>query len=217
MHATTLRRVLGLVLAGVVVGTAAEAQDSAHAHIMHAADAFADTPGGLGLLPTAMAEAEVAAQHAELAMEDPLNLDAMRRHAGHVLHALDPAMSGGGPGLGYGVMAAASGAARHVGLALLSELTSDNLGLHARHIATSLDNVVRWTEEAVPLARQIQSAPSAASAAPLVARLNTLCRAIVRGMDADRDGRVGWQEGEGGLAQATYHMNLLKRGEGLIR
>ena len=42
-----------------------------------------------------------------------------------------------------------------------------------------------------------------------------LTDAILNGTDANEDGRVGWQEGEGGLAQATTHMGLIKRAEGL--
>ena len=60
---------------------------------------------------------------------------------------------------------------------------------------------VRWKETAGKLVAI--GAPSA------------LTDAIVNGVDADGDGRVGWQEGEGGLAQATQHLGLLKRGEGM--
>ena len=35
------------------------------------------------------------------------------------------------------------------------------------------------------------------------------------GMDANKDGSIGWQTGEGGLAQAQAHMDLMVKGEGL--
>ena len=38
---------------------------------------------------------------------------------------------------------------------------------------------------------------------------------INNGFDANKDGQIGWQEGEGGLAQALTHMNLMMRGEGM--
>ncbi|MDH3205644.1 MAG: hypothetical protein OEO79_03490 [Gemmatimonadota bacterium] len=213
MDATTLR----LALLCAFVGAGVEAQDGAqnpvHTHIRHAADAYADTPAGMGLLATAQAEAEVAAQHAALGAADLGNLDGMRRHAGHVIHALDPSVVAGGPGLGYGVKRAAQGAAQHIELALASDSVSENVTVHAGHVLASLGNVVRWTDDAVALARRVQAAASVTAAASLVAQLDALCSAIFRGQDMDGDGRVGWQDGEGGLAQATQHTNLMKRGE----
>ena len=35
------------------------------------------------------------------------------------------------------------------------------------------------------------------------------------GKDANADGRVGWQEGEGGLQQVEEHVKLMLAGEGL--
>ena len=70
-------------------------------------------------------------------------------------------------------------------------------------------------DAAVEVAEKIQQAEETAAATELLAELTALTDAILNGVDADGDGRVGWQEGEGGLAQATTHMGLLKRGEGL--
>jgi hypothetical protein len=52
-------------------------------------------------------------------------------------------------------------------------------------------------------------------AARLVDQLNKLAGQMMTGVDANNDGRVGWQEGEGGLQQATTHMQLMMKGEGL--
>jgi hypothetical protein len=38
---------------------------------------------------------------------------------------------------------------------------------------------------------------------------------IANGMDANKDGSIGWQIGEGVLAQAQTHMDLMVKGEGL--
>jgi len=215
MDATTLRRALGPALLGMIGATAVGAQNPVPTHIGHAAIAFGDTPGGQGLLPTALAEAEIAAQHAELGAADLANLNGMRRHAGHVLHALDPSVVAGGPGLGYGVRQGAAGAAFHIELAGGSDGASENVTVHTHHITTALTNVSQWTDEAVVLAQRLQSAASVTAAASLAMQLDALCHSIVFGRDADGDGRVGWQEGEGGLSQATQHMNLMRRGEGL--
>ena len=79
-----------MALAVVGFATDAAAQDSpAHAHMGHVADGFRGTPDGMGLLPAAIAEAEVAAMHAGLAARDLTSLDAMKRHTGHVQHAVE--------------------------------------------------------------------------------------------------------------------------------
>jgi len=38
---------------------------------------------------------------------------------------------------------------------------------------------------------------------------------LIPGVDANKDGRVSWEAGEGGLEQAQAHMQLMKKGEGL--
>ncbi|MEM7417925.1 MAG: hypothetical protein AAF389_20725 [Gemmatimonadota bacterium] len=186
-----------------------------HAHIGHAADGFRGTPDGMGLLPTAVAEAEIAHQHATLAGRDPSSLEGMQRHMAHVIHALDPSEVEAGPGMGYGVLAAAEGAARHTELAAGSDGASDGVKTHATHVATAARHAVTNAEAAIGLAEEIQEAEDAATAAELLTQLTALTDAILNGVDANEDGRVGWQEGEGGLAQATTHMGLIKRGEGL--
>lgn len=209
-------RVAGVMaLAVVASGSAVSAQNPVHAHIGHAADAFRGTPDGMGLLPTAVAEAEIAHQHATLAGRDPSSLEGMQRHMAHVLHALDPSKVEGGPGLGYGVVAGAEGAARHTELAAASEGASDAVKTHANHVATAARSAAMHAAQAIELAEGIQAAEGASEAAELLAELTALTDAILNGVDADGNGRVGWQEGEGGLAQASTHMGLIKQAEGL--
>src|SRR5207244_11758232 len=81
----------------------------AHLHIGHVMTNWRDTPGSRGFLPVAVDEARVAVLHAGLAVNSA-NLDDIKLHAGHVLHALDPAVERAGPGAGYGVRKAAAGA-----------------------------------------------------------------------------------------------------------
>ncbi|HUF47885.1 MAG TPA: hypothetical protein VMM93_08715 [Vicinamibacterales bacterium] len=181
----------------------------ARTHMGHVMDGFSGTPGGQGLLPVAMKEAGIAAQHAELAAKTPDNLDAMKLHAGHVLHAIDPSLVERGPGLGYGLKKAAAGVSAHIGLAAKADDASDNVKLHATHVATSADNVVKRCDEIVAAVEQIRAASTAADAARLVARLQTLVGQLIPGVDADGDGRIGWQAGEGGLQHAQQHMELM--------
>jgi hypothetical protein len=139
----------------------------------------------------------------------------MKLHAGHVVNALDPTLVAKGPGSGYGVKKAAAGAMQHIGLAAKSEGASANVKTHATHVSTALDDVVKWTDEAIATAQKIQAATSAAEAAPLVTELVAQTNAIANGLDANKDGNIGWQTGEGGLAQAQTHMGLMMKAEGI--
>ena len=205
------------IMIPALVAAPAEAQQStpAHAHLRHAADEFRGTPEGAGLLTTANAEARIAHQHATLAGRDSTSLEGMQRHMPHVIHAIDPTQVEAGPGLGYGVIAAANGAARHTELAAASEGASDAIETHAIHVATAARSAASHAGKAVELAESIQNAESAEVAAELLAELTKLTDAILNGTDADGDGRIGWQDGEGGLSQADTHMGLIKRAEGI--
>ena len=195
---------------------AAEAEPNmSHVHMGHVLTGWQDTPDQMGLLPTAQAEAEVAAQHAGFAASRPDDLDWMKLHVAHVLHAVDPSIEAEGPGLGYGVHRATQGVAQHVGFAADSEDASDNVKLHATHVETSAGNVVGWSELIVDLGQQVQAASSAAEAAPLVVEIETLTQAMLAGTDANGDGTVSWEESEGGLAQAAQHMQFMQEGEGM--
>jgi len=74
---------------------------------------------------------------------------------------------------------------------------------------------VTRAERIQELAQEIRDATDAAAAAELAAELKTLADQLVAGSDANQDGRVGWQESEGGLAVAETHVGLMKQGEGL--
>lgn len=215
---TAARIVLALALvAPALLASEAGAQDRnmAHVHIGHVADRFAGTPGDAGLVAAALAEAQIAAQHAGLAGQEPENLAYMKQHTVHVLHAIDPTVEVEGPGNGYGVKQAASNAIQHITMAADWEGASTAVDLHARYISTAAGNVVRWSDELIAIGQQIQASEDAEAVVELVAEMATLADKIVNGFDVDEDGRVTWQEGEGGLRQVTDHADLLKRAEGL--
>lgn len=181
-------------------------------HVGHVATGFANTPDGMGLLPAAEAEAAVARQHADLAARDLTNLGAMKTHVAHVQHAVNPAVVDAGPGLGYGVVAAAEGVARHIELAAGVEGADAAVTRHAPHVAQSARNTVVRAQRILELATQVQAAEAATAAAPLVEEIQALTTELVEGTDADGDGQVGWQEGEGGLATARQHLSFIMGG-----
>ena len=184
-------------------------------HIGHVATGFGSAPDGRGLAATASTEAGIAVLHANFTAGDLSDLGAMRRHAGHVLHALDPAEIRGA-GLGYGLIQASEGVARHVELAAAAQGASANLSTHSQHVATIARSVAQRAEEAAAVARQLQAAPSIRRAAPLVAQLRLLMYQISEGGDLNGDGRLSL-DGEAGVQQMEAHVYLLLVGEELPR
>ena len=217
-----MRKVFCLTLATLLLAGCASKMDDkmgkknmAHAHIGHVATGWKDTPDKKGLLPTAVAEAKIAAQHAGFAAKKLDDLGWMKAHTGHVLHALDPAVEAKGPGLGYGVRKAAAGAAKHIEFAAASEGASKNVKLHTPHVKTSAGNVGTWVGLIIPIGKQVQAAKTAAEAAPMVKKIKAMTTALIAGIDANSDGKVTWKKGEGGLQAAQKHMGFMMKGEKL--
>lgn len=182
-------------------------------HIGHVVNAFGDTPNGQGLLTTAMAEARIAAQHATLAMRQPGNLDYMKTHAGHVINALDPTIVAAGPGLKYGLRKATTGVVTHIELAAGAQGASPNVITHARHVATSARNTLARADQLVALAQKVQAATTASEAAALVSQMASLADQLIAGADANADGKITWEQGEGGLQQCDEHVKLMLAAE----
>lgn len=188
---------------------AASQPDTAIVYMEYITVAAPETPQGMALLPLATSEAEVAAQHARLAAQRPDDLDWMKLHAAHVLHAVAPRLAPPGPGLGYGVEQAARDISRQVRLAARAPGANAAMQTHAGHVATAAGNVVTWSEAVTTLAQAVQVASQPEEAAEKVDRMVLLTGAILTGNDADGDGTVTWRRGEGGLAQAEAHMDLM--------
>jgi hypothetical protein len=179
------------------------------AHIGHVLLSFADTPDKVGLLTIAREEAAIAAQHASFAARTPGNLASMQRHAGHVLHAVDPTLEAMGPGKGYGVRKAATGVATHIDMAAKAPGASGGMQAQAEQIATAARTTVTRVDAIVALVAKIRAATGAEEAATLVGQLVSLAEQLTAGTDLNADGRITAGNGEGGLQQADEHMKLL--------
>lgn len=185
------------------------------AHLDHLTEAFPSTPDGAGLIPTGLAEAEIALEHVRLAGRDSTSLSTMTSNVAHVLNAIDPNEVGAGYGLGFGLKRAAEETLLHMDFATRVPDVSETLLFHAAYVSAAAENAVRRADQAIALARRIQRAASAQAALPLVEDLAETVRAMAYGNDEDGDGRIGYDEAEMGLAQAAYHLTLVRRVERL--
>jgi hypothetical protein len=179
-------------------------------HMGHVVNGFNETPSLQGLLPMAIAEARVAIAHATLAGRQPTNLEYMKTHSGHVIHALDPTLIKlTAPGANYGVKKAALGAATHVELAAGAQGAPPNVVAHSKHIATAARSAAERVDKILALAQKVLVATTAEEAAALIAQYTPLAEQLMAGVDANADGRITWEAGEGGLQHADEHAKLM--------
>ena len=186
---------------------------TAMTHIGHVMDGFTGTPMGMGLLPTAMAEAKIAAQHAGFAAK-ATTLPMIQTHAGHVINAIDPTIVPMGPGLGYGVKKAAMGVAMHAELAAKAADANAGVKMHAVHVSAAANNVVTMSDQVVAIAQKIRMSTSLDEAQKLAADMATKAEQLTTGVDVDKNGTINWDKPEGGLAQAQQHMEFMKKAAG---
>jgi hypothetical protein len=186
---------------------------TAMTHIGHVMDSFNGTPMNMGLLPTAMAEAKIAAQHAGFAAK-ATTLGMIQTHAGHVINAIDPTIVPMGPGLGYGVKKAATGVAMHAGFAANASDANAGVKMHAVHVSAAANNVVTMSDQVVAIAQKIRMSTSMDEAQKLAADMQAKAEQLTTGFDADKNGTITWDKPEGGLAQAQQHMGFMKAAAG---
>lgn len=185
----------------------------AQTHMSHVGENWADTPDNMGLLPTAIAEAEIAIFHAGLAAQKLDDLGWMQTHANHVLHAIDASAVAGGPGLGYGVLAGAAGSVKHIEFAAGSDDASDNIKTHAIHVATAAGNVVATVAAIKANIATILAVTDVAIAAEATQANLILTADLLDGADANGDNMVDWTDG--GLNEASKHLGIMAAGESM--
>lgn len=196
LYAGRLVRITGELRDGAIVAAKIEAIP-AHLHLGHVMTNWRDTPSNVGFLIAAISDAKVAATHAELTAKSRDQLDEMKLHAGHVLHALDPSIEPKGPGSGYGVKKAVTGALQHLEFAVNAEGTSANIKTYATRVSASLNDLLRWADQAITVAQKIRAAKSASEAVTFLDELSRLTKGI----------------SEDGLQQAKTEMALMMKGE----
>jgi hypothetical protein len=161
-----------------------------HSHIGHVMTAWRDTPGTVGLLTVALSDTRVASAHALLTSKST-TLDDLKLHAGHVLHALDPAVEPKGPASGYGVKKALTGAVQHVGFAAAVENASAAVKSQATVVTATLNETSAVLDRAIAAAQSIRAASSSGDAAAAARELSTLTSDIGAGLErAQQEMRV---------------------------
>jgi hypothetical protein len=204
-------------MAGIVVGVALVCtQGQAGAQIVGGAigvtrthlavvmDEAAETPEQRGLLPTALREAAIAAQHAARAVEASGDLATMQHHARAVLHAIDPRLASEGPGLGYGVKPAVAAMAVQLQLAGAADGSAVVLA-RATAVDAALVQVLAWADEIVLVAQAIAAARTAEAARIHLPQLQALVWALTRGTAESRMAEPGTRP-DGGLRHVLYQV-----------
>ena len=182
------------VSAGLMLFVAGGAFAQSHDHMGHVMDSFGDTPGKVGLLTILEQEAKTAADHAGYGKNNP------SAHMPHVRNALDPSVEKSGPGKGYGVIKAADAVIAHMDMARKASDASDSLKMHSEHVITSAKNISGWAKQAMEKSKDV----SAKSMDEIV----QLTQWILNGRDANGDGKISWQGGEGGIVQLKQHLGF---------
>ena len=171
----------------------------AHLHIGHVMTNWRDTPGTRGFLPVAVDEARVAVLHAELAAK-ATSLDDIKTHAGHAMHALDPAVEPKGPGAGYGVKNAVTGALQHLEFAAKADGATVVVTTNAISSRAPLMNALKYVDQAGLVVQRIRAATDTADALRLAGDLAAWTRRI-------RDD---------GLQPVQTSMDVILKAEGLL-
>ena len=183
------------IWAGLMLFAAGGAFAQSHDHMGHVMDSFGDTPGKVGLLTILEQEAKTAADHAGYGKSNP------SAHMAHVRNALDPSMEKSGPGKGYGVIKAAEALIAHMDMARKAADANDSLKTHSEHAITSAKNVAGWAKQAMEKSKDVSTKS--------MEEIIQLTQWILNGRDANGDGKISWQEGEGGIVQIKQHLGFV--------
>ncbi len=194
-----------------------QAASQALAHFGHVATGFADAPAGRGLVMTAALDANAAMMHANIAALSPTDLNAMKMHATHVLHALAPEAGAQGPGSGYGLRKAVDAVATHMEMALTAPGASATMKKFGPAAVGSARAVSARAQALAGLAAQVLAATTPAEAAPIAEQMRVMGLALDQGTDVNGSGRIDVDAVEPGLNHLEAQIYSIFEGEQLPR
>jgi hypothetical protein len=211
-----LKMMINMSLILLTPAAFAGGMNMAQIHVGHVYKSWKDTPNQVGFLTILQEELAIFRTHVELAARKSDDLAWLKLHTGHIRHAIDPTTKSSGPGKGYGVIKAAMGVKAHITFAGQSEGATPNIKLHATHIAASAGNIAQWGKDVSALTDQLLASTSTNQAASMLKEIGTILERMEKGYDADGNGAISWNEGEGGFTQTDQHLNLLMKGENMM-
>ena len=206
---TVIRAVTAMVLILGLAGCAAikdvvvveKAPTIAHVHIGHAITGWKDSPDQIGLFQVAEQDADIALTHAGYAVEAQNNLNLIRLHMTHVMHAIDPESQKQGPGTGFGLKRGLTEAVGHMTYAAESDDASQNVIDFAEPFAKNAKDVLARSDLILALCQEVLQEISLKEANALAEEILILAGANVEGVDKDGDGEIRGRPDEYGLKQ----------------
>lgn len=165
---------------------------------------------GTGFVPTALAEARVAATQAGRAAKGEGDLAARQQFAADVLHAIDPALAKSTLGGGVGVRPALQAVLAHLQTIVASDAKAD-VQRTVPAAVTATQQLLRRCDRIVALAKDLQSAVDLATADTLAAQLAPLTQALLVEQAVTRDQPMD-PRAAGGLQGLQFRMALLVAG-----
>ena len=225
--AMSVRALPTALIAGLLCVPSANAQEPGarteviNTYLDYVSEGWRDTPEEWGFLPTALAEATLAARYAKVA-EEAEDLATIQENARLVLAAINPAQAGvsggrhgaeAGDSAGqqrYGVWKGTLGVAQFTNLAAKTAGASLAVTTHSLPVTAATDNTLVRAQKIIDLAQAIEGAATTDEAKEDVEMLSALTQQLIYGA-----GSIGDVEQQGGLEQAEHHLMLMRRAEGL--
>lgn len=199
-----------------------EVPQAAMVHIRHLLARFEETPNNTPLATGLLAQAALAADHANLAKlaVQANDLAVARLHLEHVVNIIegDKGPNFGdlngdekrdNPGDGFGLLTYAKAAAEHAAFAADAAPRDETVNLHAGHVKVATQNATQWATQARDLALPLFKAPTIAAIRGPVDQIKDLLEAALEGRDVNRDGRIDPVPGEGAARTAYNHAQLM--------
>ena len=171
------------------------------------------TPGHVGYLTLAERNLQAATEAAEAAFVAS-DSESIRRNLDAVILSLDPPDDFKGSTQGF--VRSVAGIAGNAAFAAQMPGASGNVVLQAKRINESADNVIEWSHLAIQLIEQSAQMSEEAKLRQTAKIIQAHINRIQHGADANKDGTIGWEIGEGGFDQLSDNIAQLAGGEGLM-
>lgn len=205
---------LAVYLVSLLPALAAAQQDQILPLILNITKGSPATPGNVGYLRLAEAEAATALEQVDLSLAAE-DLTSMQSHLRNLLTTIAPSNTQSGMQTRTGLIYATAAINANLSIAQQMEGASANLKTQAGRAIVASDNVIEWVQEVAAMTETALQSPSIETARKTMVPARAALHDVIYGTDADGDGKIGWHQGEGGLQQVREYVEYLAKGEGL--